>query len=437
MHNFVHAFPDSNIFLHYPPLSELDWCRICDAKAVTLVVCLPVIHELDHKKSDSRLGGRAERAVKQLREIYATDGVIREGVTLAVYNQELRLEEFPASLSPDSNDDRIVHLVEKYIAANPGLAVAVVTEDFGMELRCEAHSVPVIRVDTSLRLENPQDELTKKYRRAITELNDLKNRLPTFTLQAVPPGVEPATEAPFQCELADAWQPFDVQAEVAKQQQAHPKHSAAAMSMTAMIPTFVSNDEWRRYNEKLDGYYLNYKLYLQQLNTWAQNNARTIEFDLWLGNVGSCPAEDVDVLLLLPGKLKWVAEKESEIAKPLLRPRPPKPPEKPEPRWPFSLSIPTFLPVTPIAHQIERLLEERKRNKVEVINRGEHGFCIHAKLERLKHGQRHKLGSFLGVFSDWNQVSPFEAEYTITTSEIPNKITGKLPFIVRAAGSKK
>lgn len=441
MQDLIHTFPDSNIFLHYPPLSQLDWCRICDARMVTLVLCLPVIHELDHKKSDSRLGGRAERAVRELRELHAAGGAVRDGVTLAVYNQELRLEEFPASLSPDSNDDRIVHLVKKYMTANPGVPVAVVTEDFGMELRCQAHGVPVIRMDTSLRLENPQDELTRKYKQAVAELNNLKNRLPAFTLRAVPTGTDPATDAPCQCELVNNWQPLDVQAEMAKQRQAHPKHGAVAshplMPMATLLTGLISEEEWQRYNKKLDGYYLNYEVYLQRLNTWGANNARTIRFDLWLGNCGTCPAEDVDVLLLLPPKLKWVAERESDLAKPLLRPQPPEPPEQPQPRFPLSPDYFRLPQITPIAEQIERLLDERDRDKVEVFNQGERGFCIHAKLERVKHGQLHNLGSFLGVFGDWNEVGPFEAEYTITTSEIPNKITGKLPFIVRVAGSKQ
>ena len=90
-----------------------------------------------------------------------------------------------------------------------------------------------------------------------------------------------------------------------------------------------------------------------------------------------------------------------------------------------------------MAQQIGRLLQARERDKVEVFNDAMGGFCIHAKLERLKHGELHNLGSFLGVFGDWSQVGPFEAEYTITTSEIPDKITGKLPFIVKVAENKQ
>src|SRR4051812_40650440 len=109
MKDCVHVFPDTNVFLHFPPLSQIDWCKLADAKTVHLVVCLQVIHELDDKKSDSRLGQRADRAIKEIREGHRTGQSLRNGVTLSIFNQELRYADFPTTLSPDSADDRIVH----------------------------------------------------------------------------------------------------------------------------------------------------------------------------------------------------------------------------------------------------------------------------------------------------------------------------------------
>ncbi len=103
------VFPDSNIFLHFKPLAQIDWLTVCGAKQVKLVVCLQVINELDDKKGDPRLGERAKRAVKDIREM--RDKEIRPGVTLTVFNHAPRPEDFPVGMSPDRNDDRIVRSV--------------------------------------------------------------------------------------------------------------------------------------------------------------------------------------------------------------------------------------------------------------------------------------------------------------------------------------
>src|SRR5688572_6740645 len=101
----VTAFIDTNALLHYPPIKEIDWCEVCSADAVTIVLCLPVIKELDRYKADGRLG---ERAAKRIREILHHQGrTIRPGVSIHIYNVPLRSSEFPDTLSPDEPDDRI------------------------------------------------------------------------------------------------------------------------------------------------------------------------------------------------------------------------------------------------------------------------------------------------------------------------------------------
>ena len=106
-------FPDTNGLLHYPSLTDVDWLTICDAKRVTLVFCMQVIHELDEKKDDPRLAGRAERVIREINRIRKSGDMVRHNVSLAIFNQELRADEFTDSLSPDSGDDRIVHLVQE------------------------------------------------------------------------------------------------------------------------------------------------------------------------------------------------------------------------------------------------------------------------------------------------------------------------------------
>src|SRR4051812_46229924 len=106
------AFLDTNAHLHYPPLPDVDWCAVCQTEAVILMVCLPVIKELDKYKSDGRLGERAQARIREIGKASGTE--IRPGVTLAIYNVPLRREDFPDTLSIDEADDKIVHFAKLY-----------------------------------------------------------------------------------------------------------------------------------------------------------------------------------------------------------------------------------------------------------------------------------------------------------------------------------
>jgi len=94
-------FLDTNILLHYKPLDQIDWLQLTRANKVHLAVCMPVIHELDRKKSDPRLGERAARAISHLEKWHSNEGAVREGVQLELHSNELVREDFPPGMSPD------------------------------------------------------------------------------------------------------------------------------------------------------------------------------------------------------------------------------------------------------------------------------------------------------------------------------------------------
>lgn len=34
------VFPDTNVFLHYPPIDQIDWIALTNAESVKIVLCL-------------------------------------------------------------------------------------------------------------------------------------------------------------------------------------------------------------------------------------------------------------------------------------------------------------------------------------------------------------------------------------------------------------
>lgn len=439
MRDSLYVFPDTNIFLHYPPLSQIDWQALCDATNVHLVICLQVIHELDDKKSDSRLADRAVRAIKEIRAATDTGQPLREGVTLSIFEQDIRLSDFPAMLSPESGDDRIVHLARMYRDKSPSHDVAIATEDLGMELRCKAGGVTVLPMDTAKRLSSPQDELTKKYKQAVTELNSLRNRLPKLTL-LLSTDERPVTfDEGCAFELPNSYPIIDIDGELAKVKETYPQQAGlvAYGNRMGIVPpilgTLVSQEQWREYDQKLEEFYSDYRLYLEQCNTLAEVKSRSITFKLWLCNIGNGPANDIDADITIPAQVCWMAQKGTKEAKAIKTPQPPKPPEKPEPHFASlmrrpELALPRMVP-------LDRRVMGEQWNGATVQKQADNSHIIHARLQKLKHGHNWDIGTFIAVFGRWKDGLPFQAPFTISTSELPDHVTGNIPFVVRVRTS--
>ena len=439
MNDEIHAFTDTNVFLHFKPLPEIDWCKLLDAKSIKLVVCLPVIDELDKQKSDSRLSDRAKRALRQIEEHENAGRPLRPGVNLEIYNEPLRSDEFPAGVIPESQDDRIVHMARKYAESHPDLKVCIITDDTGMRLRCRAGGVEAQRMEESDRLENPGDERDKKLKQALNELATYKNRLPKLSITLYPLGQDPREEKPFSCTLTDDWIDLNVEAEVAKQRKLHPKHadrksSPFGMGTTGIFGSSITPEQWEKYDRDVDSYLVMYEYHVIHTNTWGGNLARTIRFNILLEKKGNVPATDIDLFLVMPKKIAWITQVIGWDARLFRSQQPPDPPKPPSPEFATAIArlgsysdfagqmFPSSRDISPIPNP--------DHPKIRVTLQPEHGHFIHAKLTRLKHGQGIVLGSFLAVVGSWEDVSPFEVEYTISTSELPEKLDGKIPMLV-------
>lgn len=303
----ITIFPDTNGLLHYPPMKEIHWQELAGAKTVRLVLCMQVIHELDEKKGDSRLGDRAERVIKEIKTILASEGFVREGVTLTVFNHELRSADFPDSLSPDSKDDRIVHLAKKYLEGKAEMA-AVYTEDIGMGLRCKGNGLAVIEPVRGTRLENPQTDQEKKYRAAITELNQLKNRQPVIevTLTSASPSSERNLTVALRRPQAE-----DLDDLVAKEHKLlDATHHAADAHGGYSDPLHYlggpTKEDWEKYTVECQQYMNQFVTWLTASSAAEAAKCLQFEFSVEVENRGTTVGKDVDIYLDFPPILKFI-----------------------------------------------------------------------------------------------------------------------------------
>jgi hypothetical protein len=326
-------FPDTNTLLHYPPIKDVAWKDACGVTVIRLVLCMQVIHELDAKKDDPRLGDRARRAIKEVETILDAGGIVAEDVTLEVFNYEIRASDFPDTLSPDSADDRIVHSVKEYVRRHGSIAVCIYSEDIGMRLRCKAHAIETIKPDSSIRLPAPSSEQEKKYKAAIAELHEMKSRAPKLEVVITKVGLSDARREPVEFILSPVPEPRDLEAELAQYIEAndlHPLSNRFAKKIQLMYGIRLSDGDFDNYNAKLEDHLDEYKGWLRLRMETESIAASTFHFAIWLKNQGTAPAEDIDLELQLPDVLCAVYNANDKVSVTLLlQPLPPSPPRRP------------------------------------------------------------------------------------------------------------
>jgi regulator of replication initiation timing len=424
------VFPDTNVLLHYPPFKEIDWLKLCSTNYVKIVICLQVIHEIDEKKSDSFFSNRANRVIKDIKQIKKTGSIVKENVSLEVFNAGLRFDELPQSLRPDSGDDRIVHLIKKYQSENPNEDISILTEDYGMQLRCEANNIPVIEPDNTKRLESPKSDLEKKHQQVALELSNLKNRLPDIEvlISKYQGKSESDDKQPLIIEdLPQAYTTIlDYDAEV-KKEKSRLSWQPQFIKIEDNISIVIPNGKYDYYCRKLDEYLLKYRKWLQCFNEAQPILAFDFDFSLFISNNGTSPAEDLDVFLTFPPIFQYLWCNNKHVGKFPYIPNKPEPPKKDENIFSELLkgsdvSL-NYLSQMPRIHSPFEPITNLKENK-------NGSFIASIHIPKLKHYESKKFhGS--AAFKSIELLRSFEVNFEIIAGNLPRNKTSQLPIQVK------
>ena len=168
------------VFMHYRALGEIDWSEIAGAEVRELILCAPVLEELDRNKDQNPQSGVKRRLRKLLGrigdELDEDDTVpIRDGVRLRVMLDTPAGIDF-GSLRAERADDHIVGLCAHLNGIQPGTA-AIVSNDTMVRIRARKLGLPIVRLPDSLRFAEP-DETQRK----LDEIRKEQLRKPKFVV---------------------------------------------------------------------------------------------------------------------------------------------------------------------------------------------------------------------------------------------------------------
>jgi hypothetical protein len=428
-----YVFPDTNIFLHYTYFTELDWCGLVGQRDVTVVVCQPVLAELDLKKTDGRSPRQKERARKVVRDLDAITECapgahpLRDGVALILTPEPPPLPpSFPGSSHVDQ-DGRILAAIGAFRSAPEKADVVLVSGDLGIKVRARAAEVPVIKPPDGMLLPDEPDPLEAENRKLKAKVQRFENRFPKLSVRFADGDSKMTVALKPALPIAPGEMVRDLAA-LRAEHPVPPEHSELPAAfrgigylagLTAGAGAFaaepLSHEECK---QRLESYLRQSEKWLRAVYERDLFLSLTVEIALQLSNSGTAPAGDIDVYVTSPESVRLA-----------LGLSPPEVPDEPDPpnyltrgsgRIPTAgdsnilmrdlLGTPFVGPMTP---------RQLGPNRVKIPT------------SRLKHGESMGLPSVHATFRDARSIGNFELVVEVTTASLPEKPTFRLPILAR------
>ena len=103
--------PDTNVFLHFERLDQIDWCAVVGSDVVTVVIAQVVLRELGNHAvahRSKKLRERAHKSVKWLARLHGdSEAQLRADVLLEFQSSEPQVDFASHGLRRDTADDHI------------------------------------------------------------------------------------------------------------------------------------------------------------------------------------------------------------------------------------------------------------------------------------------------------------------------------------------
>ena len=171
---------DTNTFLHYTFFTDIDWCEALNLKKVTLVMCYPVLKELERQKIYNPKGNLRKRSAKVVREINSrldagVHSTLRKNVNLEFTKKRIDIDWDKEELNPDIIDDYII----AYVISDERINKKIITTDPGLKLTAGGKGIKCLSLPEKYRLEikDKRDKEIEKLKRQLDKKPKLQLKI--------------------------------------------------------------------------------------------------------------------------------------------------------------------------------------------------------------------------------------------------------------------
>lgn len=337
----VFVILDTNTFLHYASLEQINWSEIFPDKKVVLFICPPVIRELNKHKDTPRTQKLRDRATSALSRLdtWADSPcpiILRNTVEVRFAIHDSRIDFASHQLVREIADDHLIAALIELQAESSPSPVVLLTRDTGLKLKARAHGFSVATLPDTVLL--PEDVLPseKKIKELEAQIRELENARPKLKLAFL----GRSNNLTLRFQRSETLSNADIAARMAKLRNEYPKMSESAKTPPVSDGTPVSlytlfngasqlgrvdPESIKKYNDGLDDFFTRYEKFLEKLALFYVWESHTAAINLVLLNEGSKPADDVDIFMHFPDGFELFGEYEYNK-----EPEGPKAPAKPK-----------------------------------------------------------------------------------------------------------
>jgi rRNA-processing protein FCF1 len=427
------AFLDTNTFIHFPRVDQIDWLPLLDGMDVRLIVAPVVIRELNRHKdfpTSTKTRTRASAALKAL-EAWADEPqpvLIRASVELQFRNQDPLIDFARFNLSREIQDDQLIASILEYGVEAHDATTILVTADLGLKLKARAHNIPVVQLPADLRLPDELLEDERKRRELEAEIRRLRDRLPRVSL------LFNNRKPHLEVQLGGSDRPSTGMSSAAEIRAKYPKmevtvNDVASRGFSGLLlggANEISAKDITDYNTQLDSFYERYQKYTEQLGRFQVLSATTVRLDILAVNDGNCPADDLDIFMHFPDGFALLDE--SKLTKAPVRPEPPLKPKTLAEKMASVLDASRMSVPSSIYRDFSGAIPT-PRNVGKPFIRRTNSYDVSVPIALLKHGFAATLDPLYVVFGSSESVRSFAISYRIHASNLPDASEGQLHVV--------
>ena len=431
------VFLDTMVYLHYKSIDELNLTEFLGSSSYTIILPRITLRELDKHKNthnSDRIRNRARKLLKKI-ERWSQGEIVRPGVQMEFFSSKAIVDFDKHGLNRDWPDDILIAAVLQYNLDHPEEDDAtLVTQDSGPRITASQLGIRVLELPDKYKLMDEPNPLEAKNRDLLQTISLLQNALPKLAVN-FSGSEEPKQYETFSLKHQPGLVEEEIKQKIEELRSEYPEQHPPDLSPTAspllsqlltQLPDHRYNsippEEYERYNVAVKEYLKKYERYMR--DKWEQRTAmlRTIQFSIEIRNMGTAPAEDVDVLFHFPDGIILFLEDDIPSV-----PQEPHPPQKPRKSIQIMTEhigrIPHFDPGRPAVSDFKMPTSFR-------IERTQ-SYDVLDHFSRIKHGDYVETPMLFLMFGSYEGASSFECEYTIRPANMPSPSTGKLHFVIK------
>ena len=279
-----HLFIDTNILLHFRPISEIPWNTLVQGSRIELIITQGIIRDLDkHKNTNSsmKIRARARRALNEI-EAWAANATgfeVQPNLVVKIHAGIPTIDFTEYNLDRNWSDDYLLATIKSFPRASSEDLVWIVSDDTGIRIKAKQLGIDPLVLDDAYRLPQEKDPLkveNERLKREVLKLStpfrpDLKiefldsKDFVRFQLPAVPNEQEVEHELSAKLEV------------LKKKYGPRTEDTLARLHLTLEVP---SKQEIEKYNTALPKYYSAYEQYLRQISLNEIRRLLTFKFTL-------------------------------------------------------------------------------------------------------------------------------------------------------------